>query len=108
MQRNRAWRRSQREKRIRTVYERVHAQDWFAHLIGGADSRPFEEYVAEQRRYALRNHSFRKACSGWCCGNPRKHFGTLTHQELRFDYHCVEEFQEHNIRKDFQLGNNRW
>lgn len=25
----------------------------------------------------------RKLCSCWACGNPRRHFGTLTRQEVR-------------------------
>ena len=27
--------------------------------------------------------STRKPCSKWCCGNPRRHFGKKTIQELR-------------------------
>ena len=27
----------------------------------------------------------RPRCSGYCCGNPRKHFGKKTRQEIKFE-----------------------
>lgn len=35
-----------------------------------------------QRHAKLANHM--AACSGYCCGNPRKWFGELTMQERKF------------------------
>lgn len=43
-----------------------------------------------KRHEKLANHI--KACSGWCCGNPRRWFGELTRQERRFRAEGIECF----------------
>lgn len=107
MHRNRAWRRNQRQKKIREVYDWVHAQNWFARIVSGPGI-PFDEYVGEQIDYARKRAGSPKPCSGWCCGNPRTHFGTKTLTEFRFDISCEEEYDEHNIRRNFNIGNRSW
>lgn len=105
MQRDRAWRRSQRERKIQNVYDWVHARNWFARL-SNAD-KPFEDYSRDQFEYARRRASAPQTCSRWCCGNPRQN-GTTTLAEYRFDIRCEEEYQENDIRRNFNIGSKRW
>jgi hypothetical protein len=44
-------------------------------------SWPYDD--KERRRRALRWHNNLKKCSCYMCGNPRRHFGTVTWQERR-------------------------
>lgn len=69
MQRTRAWRRHQREriknKRIRQI------NSWW-----------FGERVVDDPKFVGMMIDTPHPCSGPCCGNPRKHFGLLTRQEI--------------------------
>lgn len=104
MQRNRSWRRAQRENKIAEV-ERWMA-DWNWCFRGPTWS--FEERRLEIKRDARRRYTAPCKCSRYCCGNPRIHFGTKTLPEIRFDMNCEEEYNEYEIRKDFRHSSKGW
>jgi len=99
--RNRAWRRAQRERKIAEV------KTWMTRTVFGRVETK-DEQLKRIHEWSLRRHSSPQTCSRYCCGNPRKHFGTLTEQEVRNNYHCAEEYSEYNIRKDFHIGSKGW
>jgi hypothetical protein len=103
MQRDRAWRRSQRERKIKKVYSWIHAYNW-----NWFKYQTFEESQAEHMQQARRRHKATHPCSGWCCGNPRAHFGSQTLAEQRFIISCEEIYDELEIRVDFQTTRKRW
>lgn len=43
----------------------------------------WREIFAARRKWARKMRDNRVTCSGVCCGNPRRHFGDPTLQELR-------------------------
>lgn len=43
-----------------------------------------EERLSYIRKYACHYRKTTKKCSAPCCGNPRKFFGELTFQEIRY------------------------
>jgi len=103
MQRDKVYRRYQRERKINNV------RKWMeAHWHYG-----FAHYEPEARRahlheQALRRHAAPKMCSRWCCGNPRKHFGSETIQEYRNKIACNEVFDEENIRSKIHIRKRRY
>ena len=44
--------------------------------------------------YAHRLLQDRQPCSCWMCGNPRRHFGTKTRQEIIADDDMAEQLRE--------------
>lgn len=47
------------------------------------DSKPYERKGLKERFIKYHRNTTKK-CNGVCCGNPRRYFGQLTRQELRF------------------------
>ena len=45
-------------------------------------------------RYARMLLQDRKPCSCWACGNPRRHFGAKTRQEIIADEDMAEQLRE--------------
>jgi hypothetical protein len=48
------------------------------------------DLAADPRAWGLAVQT-RQLCSGYCCGNPRRHFGNVTRQEYRADLAAAEE-----------------
>lgn len=104
MQRDRSWRRAQRERKIREIYEWMRDRNWYIWNNPTEDDDRHRELI----RTARNRHSAPKACSGWCCGNPRKHFGAKTMSEQRFEIRCEEEFQENEVSSNFKPSKRKW
>lgn len=104
MHRDRAWRRSQREKKIQRVYTWMRDRNWYMWRAATDSVYRHEELMKTARA----RHSAPKSCSGWCCGNPRKHFGTDDLNEIRFSFSCEEQYSENSLRKDFGKRSKRW
>ena len=88
MQRDRSWRRAQRERVIANVRNWMRSRHFYT---GGTASN--EEADEQCARWARYRHSARADCSGYCCGNPRKWFGELTMAERRADDAAMEDFE---------------
>ena len=76
----RALRRHHRQRMIRRVYH-----------------HPFipQEWSPEYRwAYVANRYKNRKVCSCWMCGNPRRHFGRITTQELRLLCRAFQEVED--------------
>ncbi len=56
--------------------------------------RTWSEVHEARRRYVQLHYRTRKTCSGWCCGNPRRHFRAMTAQEMRAALDAREQFEE--------------
>lgn len=93
MQRDIVYRRYQRERKIEKV------RSWMeAHWHYGYASMGVEERREQLHELALKRHSAPKACSCWCCGNPRTQFGDVTIQEKKAKFSCIEALAEEDIR----------
>lgn len=104
MHRDRAWRRAQRTRKIQKVYNWMNERNWYVWNNATDDTRRHKELMDTARK----RHSAPKCCSNWCCGNPRKHYGTSRIDEIRFDLFCEEHYSENDIRKDFGIRSKRW
>lgn len=104
MHRDRAWRRAQRERSIQRVYRWMRDRNWYMYNHAtDPDARHQELWQT-----ALIRHSAPKLCSGWCCGNPRKHFDADKAEEIRFSFTCEEEYSDNDIRINFSTKRKRW
>ncbi len=107
MYRTRDWRRSQKRRIIKRVYnyERLNCSDydlpnplqtWSVWRDKHGKKKNIESWsdVFERRRAVAKCRAEnRSPCSGPCCGNPRKWFGDLTMQEQRDKLTCKEIFE---------------
>lgn len=79
--RTRDYRRHQRDRKIARVAEwmRTNNLNW-----GYASDDEFRDSV-------MRIYKHPRVCSQWCCGNPRKWFGTKTVAETRAGDYEIDE-----------------
>lgn len=84
--RDRGWRRAQRERKIAAVKEwlRYHNGYFFYKQSQDEQERQLDDW-------ARRRHGARATCSGFCCGNPRRHFGEVTMAERRMHDDAEQE-----------------
>lgn len=92
--RDREWRRAQRDRKIREVYEWMRSRNWFGYNMGKSERHKKLMEAARVR------HSAPRGCSCWMCGNPRK-YGANTKAERKFGFYCKEEFEDAKIRVKF-------
>lgn len=79
MRRDRAWRRSQRERIIANV------ETWMRfHGLHAGNQVTTEQSLETYHKWARSRHAAKACCSGFCCGNPRRHHGGKTLAERRF------------------------
>lgn len=57
-------------------------------------------WIKDNPRNQARMRKNRKICSCPMCGNPRKHFGELTNQELRFIDKYNQEIEDYATNND--------
>lgn len=76
--RNRSWRRAQRDRSIARAERRATALNWHGHE---------DDRTAWIRKAAVTPHP----CSSYCCGNPRKWFGSVTRQEQVADLNYKDQ-----------------
>ena len=104
MQRNRSWRRAQRERKIQYIYDWMKNRNWYTW-----NQSPGSQHVHEKLLESARHrHSSPKVCSNYCCGNPRKFFNAKTISEHRFDIYCEEEFNEFKVRATKSKNKRKW
>lgn len=83
--RDRSWRRAQRELAISRTRRWMKDKGWFSEPYIRWSEESIESII---RKNAITPHS----CSSYCCGNPRKWFGKITHQEAKFlAFHSYDE-----------------
>lgn len=73
--RSRDWRRAQRERAI------ARAERWMR-SYGMFDPRFYRWEDSERNKRVRQNATTPHPCSGHCCGNPRRHTGEETRQEV--------------------------
>jgi len=76
--RDRGWRRAQRARKIEAIRKWLWNRNGRLVAYKGMDAAREEVIMWAKHRY-----SAPACCSGFCCGNPRRHFGELTMAERR-------------------------
>ena len=101
------WSESRKRRAIRRIR---HSRKWLRRLRRRAERcYPSPEPVSRQvetwddvhrwrQLYVQEHYHTRKRCSDYMCGNPRKHFGAMTAQEVRAADDASSQCEEAGVR----------